>query len=107
MCLLGETPTSASLQGVALNKNVPGIDCVPGGLGWLAGAVGGTGQEIPRFYGESQAALYLGHLGETAGTVVNAGQGIQDALHQSHASRMAGAEAGMGQVLCTGDTLEE
>lgn len=73
----------------------------------MAGAVGDTGQEIVGFYGEPQVALYLGHLGETAGTVVNTGQGIQDALHQSHASRMARAEAGMGQVLCTGDTLEE
>lgn len=83
------------------------LDCIPGGLGWLAGAVGGTGQEIVRFYEEPEVALYLGHLSETAGTVVIADQGIRDALYQSHASRMARAEAGMGQVLCTGDTLEE
>ena len=47
--------------------------------------------------GVSQATLCLGYLGETAGAIVSAARGSWDDPHQSHASRMAGAEVSVGQ----------
>lgn len=41
--VLGQKATSPSLEGVALCRNVPSMNCVPGSVRWLAGDVMGLG----------------------------------------------------------------
>lgn len=65
-CLLGETATSPSLDGVTLYKNVPYVDsvCLAAEVGWLE-------LELAQA-GGSQGVLHMGHPGGMAGAEVGA-----------------------------------